>query len=205
MDKPLKIKINQTLRFEYFLAVFLIVICQGCSNKKNKLMPISYAKFETFVNQTGYITDAEKYGWSIVQTNVYNFKKVDHADWKKPDGLNAPSSKELPVTQVSYNDAIAYCKWSGSRLPEYEEYWELIKSDRRKIVSDNLLPISPIQEVNVLGNVWEITKTEQGNTIRIAGGSLFCSENTCHGTVAERALFVDKETGNIHIGFGVIE
>jgi len=38
----------------------------------------------------------------------------------------------------------------------------------------------------------------------LAGGSLFCSKDTCHGTQKDRELYVDKETGNIHIGFSVL-
>ena len=40
--------------------------------------------------------------------------------------------------------------------------------------------------------------------MRLAGGSLFCSIDTCHGTQQERELYVDKETGNIHIGFSIL-
>ena len=36
--------------------------------------------------------------------------------------------------------------------------------------------------------------------IRLAGGSYLSSIDTCHGTQEDRELFVDKETGNIHIG-----
>jgi hypothetical protein len=176
----------------------------SCSGKKNNLTPVSYSQFEVFVNQTGYVTDAEKYGWSIVQTDVYNFKKVKNANWRTPDGVNKPYSKELPVTQVSYNDALAYCKWAKKRLPTYGEYWDLIKNDTRVIVSDNKFSISKINEVNIVGNVWDITEVEDGNSVRLAGGSLFCSENTCDGTVKERELFVDKETGNMNVGFCVI-
>ena len=177
----------------------------SCIGRKTNLTPVSYSQFELFVKQTGYITDAEKYGWSIVQTDVYNFKTVKNANWRIPDGVNKPSSKELPVTQVSYNDALAYCKWTKKRLPTYEEYWDLIKNDTRVIVSDNKFPISNLKEVNILGNVWDITKVEDGNSVRLAGGSLFCSENTCNGTVKERELFVDKETGNTNVGFCVID
>lgn len=53
--------------------------------------------------------------------------------------------------------------------------------------------------------MWDITKNEDHKLVRLAGGSLFYSENTCHGTIKERELFVDKETGNIHIGFSVID
>jgi len=186
--------------------VFLsFTFLSSCVRGKNNLTPVSYSQFELFVNQTGYITDAEKYGWSIVQTDVYNFKKVRNANWRIPDGVNEPSSKELPVTQVSYNDALAYCKWAKKRLPTYEEYWGLIKNDTRVIVSDNKFPISNLNEVNILGNVWDITEVEDGNSVRLAGGSLFCSKYTCNGTVKERELVVDKETGNINVGFCVID
>ena len=177
----------------------------SCTEGKINLSPVSYSQFEVFINQTGYITDAEKYGWSIVQTDVDHFKTVQNANWRIPDGVNKPSSKELPVTQVSYNDAMAYCKWAKKRLPTYKEYWGLIKNDTRVIVSDNKFPISSLNEVNILGNVWDITEVEDGNSVRLAGGSLFCSKYTCNGTVKERELVVDKETGNINVGFCVID
>jgi formylglycine-generating enzyme required for sulfatase activity len=190
--------------YTYFFAAF----CLGCSlhsSTQEKLEVVTYAQFERFVSETGYVTDAEKFGWSIVQQDVYNFIKVKGADWRKPDGSHAPTSKKLPVTQVSYNDAVAYCKWSNSRLPTYDEYWLFIENDKRKVISDNNGFIAAANTVNILGNVWEITSTENNGNIRLAGGSLFCSPNTCHGTTKERELYVDKQTGNLHIGFAVIK
>ena len=197
------------------LTVILLIIslfsisCKQPSPKVEFLKPISVEDFEAFVEATNYITDAERYGWSILQLDVFNFTKIDSATWRIPDGKTPIINKNLPVTQVSYNDAIAYCKWIGGRLPMYDEYWDLTKNDVRTIVQNNEYPISSVDSVNIIGNVWEITepietdknKVEQ---IRLAGGSLFCSEKTCHGTDKNRKLFVDKETGNIHIGFAVI-
>jgi len=185
--------------------LLILIYFTSCKQNKIDLKPVSYSEFEQFVNETDYTTDAEKYGWSIVQTDVYNYKRVTNANWKKPDGINAVSSDKLPVTQVSYNDAIAYCKWAKKRLPRYNEYWEIVKNDHRIIVSENTLPISEIDKVNIVGNVWDITEIEKNELVRLSGGSLFCSENTCHGTIKERALFVDRETGNIHIGFSVLD
>lgn len=185
-----------------FVFLFFIFFT-SCKEKEIILKAVSYSEFESFVNETGYITDAEKYGWSIVQLDVYNFKKTENASWKKPDGINKINSGKLPVTQVSYNDASAYCKWAKKRLPSYDEYWKLVKNDSRVIISENKYPITEIDTVNIVGNVWDIT--EEDNLIRLAGGSLFCSENTCHGTVKEKELYIDKETGNIHIGFCVID
>lgn len=195
---------NKMNHIKWILTLFVLSVWSYKPNSQGKLEVVTYSQFDEFVKKTGYVTDAEKFGWSIVQTDVFNFKKVDGANWKKPDGKNEPKSSNLPVTQVSYNDAMAYCKWSGSRLPSYDEYWELIKDDNRKVITNNTAPISEVEHVNILGNVWELTNTFKGNEIRLAGDSLFCSQNTCHGTTKERELYVDKQTGNLHIGFAVI-
>lgn len=187
------------------LIILASIIFSSCNQNKVILKPVSHSQFELFVNETNYVTDAEKYGWSIVQTDVYNFKEVTNSTWRKPDGVNKVTSGRLPVTQVSYNDAIACCNWANKWLPSYEEYWKLVEKDTRIVVSDNKYPISDIDKVNILGNVWDITQNKNSELVRIAGGSLFCSKNTCHGTVKERELFIDKETGNIHIGFCVID
>ena len=170
---------------------------------KNQLKPVSVKDFKEFVDATGYQTDAEKYGWSIVQVDVFDFEIVNGANWLKPDGINT-SLDSLPVTQVSYKDAIEYCKWAGVSLPTYEKYWEIVKNDKRPIVSDNKSPISSVEKVNIVGNVWDLTQTINFDKVRLAGGSLFCSKDTCHGTQKDRELYVDKETGNIHIGFSVL-
>tara|TARA_B100000809_G_scaffold25090_1_gene22006 strand:- start:933 stop:1559 length:627 start_codon:yes stop_codon:yes gene_type:complete len=194
------INLNNCTSFFLFLVFFT-----SCNENKIGLKAVSYTQFESFVNETEYITDAEKFGWSIVQLDVYNYTTSENATWKIPDGINKVSSGALPVTQVSYNDALAYCKWAKKRLPSYNEYWDIVKSDTRVIVSDNKYPISEVDSVNIVGNVWDITKNKSNEKVRLAGGSLFCSKNTCHGTIKERELFVDKETGNINIGFSVMD
>ena len=184
--------------------LLLFLIFNSCLGEDQlNLKPVSVADFREFIDDSNYMTDAEKYGWSIVQTDAFNFKIVEGANWKKPDGINN-SIDSLPVTQVSYNDAVAYSEWVGLSLPTYEQYWDIADDDDRLIVSDNLYPILPVNDVNVVGNVWDITKPINSNKVRLAGGSLFCSIDTCHGTQKDRELFIDKETGNIHIGFSIL-
>ena len=183
--------------------LFFLFFAFCTTDGQYNLRSVTVEEFREFVEDSDYVTDAEKYGWSIVQKDVYNYKIVYGADWRTPDGINN-SIDNLPVTQVSYNDAVEYSKWAGVRLPTYDQYWETVDRDNRLIVSDNLYPISPVDDVNIIGNVWDITEPESSNQIRLAGGSLFCSIDTCHGTQKERELYVDKETGNIHIGFSIL-
>ena len=184
--------------------LILFIALASCSSPKDyNIKTVSVKEFRDFINDTGYITNAEVYGWSFVQENVYDYKVVNGANWMKPDGINV-SIDSLPVTQVSYKDAIEFCKWANVQLPTYEQYWELVSSDDRLIVSDNMYPISSVQSVNIVGNVWDITEPGNSDQVRLAGGSLFCSIDTCHGTQEDRELYVDKETGNIHIGFSIL-
>lgn len=66
--------------------------------------------FEEFVNATGYITDAEKAGALL--------------SWRNPsgDGKGIKKNTDYPVVRVSWNDAEAYCKWAGKRLPTEAEF-----------------------------------------------------------------------------------
>ncbi len=188
----------------FCFSIFLFLM--SCDTKHDLdhyyLSPVSVADFAEFVEATNYQTDAEAYGWSIVQEDIIHFKTVRGADWRKPDGVGE-SKADFPVTQVSHNDAIAYCKWSNTRLPTYEEYWKLVKNDKRSIAF-NITEFFALKDVNLVGNVWEITYSDSPEQVRLAGGSIFCDVNSCNGVSPDRELFVDAITGNIHIGFAVL-
>jgi len=85
---------------------------------------VTVAEFAKFIEATGYKTDAEKFGWSgAFNINSGQWEKTDGADWRHPDGKDSKAANDEPVTQVSWNDALAFSKWAGKRLPTEAE-WE---------------------------------------------------------------------------------
>lgn len=104
---------------------------------------VTNAQFAAFVDATGYKTEAEHFGWSYVfhlfvprkiarkaggarkVPNLRWWSGVEGAYWRKPEGPGSNVLKRMrhPVIHVSWNDAAAYARWAGKRLPTEAE-WE---------------------------------------------------------------------------------
>ena len=94
--------------------------------------PATVAQFRRFVEATDYTTQAERFGnGGVLDAEAGRWRLVDGATWRRPRGPDAPpAADDHPVTQVSWNDAQAYCEWAGKRLPTEVE-WEHAARDAR--------------------------------------------------------------------------
>ena len=111
--------------------------------------PVTNAQFQKFVNETKYVTVAERkpdpkdypgvpvdklVAGSAVFTPPPHDVPLDQplawwqyvagASWKHPEGpeSDVKDRQDHPAVHICYEDALAYAKWAGKRLPTEAEY-----------------------------------------------------------------------------------
>jgi sulfatase modifying factor 1 len=224
-----------------WLALLLLI---GCSDMVDvddfqiARTDVTVGQFAEFVDTTGYVTTAERVdavegvAGSLVFTGTDEPVPLDDvsqwwafragAQWRRPDGVNT-APENHPVTQVSYQDAEAYAKWAGRRLPTEDEWvkaalgagtppepgniWTTpgfpvvkIKIGTTPVCS---FPPNSIGLCDMAGNVWQWTSTDfpVPNEKTIRGGSYLCGEEYCHGYQMDRKMGNNVKNPMPHIGF----
>ena len=171
----------------FFKGGYMEIGCEGENCKDNEVPmhdaaiepfyldehPVTVSDFEVFVKKTGFKTDADKFG----DAGIFDLKKGEWllrkgANWKYPQGKKEPKAiGDHPVTQVSWNDACAYCEAMGKRLPTENE-WEFAAKIESKIDDRFSWGNQLMEGSKFKANVWQGNFPEK-NTV--ADGFLYTS------------------------------
>lgn len=88
---------------------------------------VTVGQFQRFAAATGLITEAERKGGGLVYASGWEQRKG--WTWRTPFGV--PALDDEPAVHLTFDEAQAFCRWAGKRLPTDAEWVEAAFTERR--------------------------------------------------------------------------
>ncbi len=143
---------------------------------------VTVEQFRRFVEATGYVTDAEKgtgfqgaFGWN---PETMEFKMNEEYSWRS---TGFPQSDAHPVVNVSWNDAMEFCKWLSReegntyRLPTEAEWEYACRAGTTTRYSHGDAPEGSAKVGNIADAAFEAQFPELKGVIQASDGYAYTS------------------------------
>jgi formylglycine-generating enzyme len=96
---------------------------------------VTVGQFSQFVTATKFETQSEKRGEGLTYESGWEARKG--WSWRAPFGK--PAGADEPAVHITYDEAAAFCKWAGKRLPTDREWGEAAYTERRAQPTDGFV------------------------------------------------------------------